>query len=131
MQTYCRCGGKVSRVEKNNLGTVFVCSFGGTQYSVNGCRRSYLSDRDLTAHQLHRHEKTPPRQPASVAAADESKSVVGGTQVGYTCVVLAIKFSCNEINTHINRTRGTLSTALVMLGESGKLCPQVFICDEA
>lgn len=42
-----RCTEKVSRVEQTGLGTVFMCTHGGTRYGNAGCRRTYLSQRDL------------------------------------------------------------------------------------
>lgn len=42
-----RCMDKVTRVEQTGLGTVFMCTHGGTRYGNNGCRRTYLSQRDL------------------------------------------------------------------------------------
>lgn len=50
-----RCLEKVSRVEQTGLGTVFMCTHGGTRYGSSGCRRTYLSQRDLQAHINHRH----------------------------------------------------------------------------
>lgn len=50
-----RCLDKVSRVEQTGLGTVFMCTHGGSRYGSNGCRRTYLSQRDLQAHINHRH----------------------------------------------------------------------------
>lgn len=50
-----RCKEKVIRVEKSGLGTVFMCSHGGSRYGNTGCRRTYLSQRDLQAHINHRH----------------------------------------------------------------------------
>lgn len=50
-----RCKEKVIRVEQSGLGTVFMCSHGGTRYGNTGCRRTYLSQRDLQAHINHRH----------------------------------------------------------------------------
>lgn len=46
---------KVTRVEQTGLGTVFMCTHGGSRYGSNGCRRTYLSQRDLQAHINHRH----------------------------------------------------------------------------
>lgn len=43
------------RIEQAALGTVFVCTFGGTKHGVSGCHRTYLSQRDLQAHVAHRH----------------------------------------------------------------------------
>ena len=42
-----RCLEKVTRVEQTGLGTVFMCTHGGTRYGNAGCRRTYLSQRDL------------------------------------------------------------------------------------
>lgn len=50
-----RCNEKVSRVEQSGLGSVFMCTHGGTRYGNSGCRRTYLSQRDLQAHINHRH----------------------------------------------------------------------------
>ncbi|XP_063216873.1 E3 ubiquitin-protein ligase Hakai-like [Bacillus rossius redtenbacheri] len=50
-----RCVEKVTRVEQTGLGTVFMCTHGGTRYGNKGCRRTYLSQRDLQAHINHRH----------------------------------------------------------------------------
>ncbi|XP_046615027.1 E3 ubiquitin-protein ligase Hakai [Neodiprion virginianus] len=54
-----RCMEKVSRVEQTGLGTVFMCTHGGTRYGNAGCRRTYLSQRDLQAHINHRHISAP------------------------------------------------------------------------
>lgn len=52
-----RCGEKVSRVEQAGLGNIFLCTQGGSRYGNTGCRRTYLSGRDLQAHIQHRHQK--------------------------------------------------------------------------
>merc|ERR1712223_1928296 len=52
-----RCGDKVVRVEQAGLGSIYMCSHGGSRYGSNGCRRTYLSQRDLQAHIQHRHMK--------------------------------------------------------------------------
>lgn len=54
-----RCKEKVNRVEQTALGTVFMCTFDGERYGKTGCRRTYLSQRDLQAHINHRHVVTP------------------------------------------------------------------------
>ncbi|XP_070502048.1 E3 ubiquitin-protein ligase Hakai [Chironomus tepperi] len=56
-----RCKDKVLRVEQTGLGTVFMCTHGGTRYGRAGCRRTYLSQRDLQAHINHRHMPAPPQ----------------------------------------------------------------------
>ena len=50
-----RCHDAIQRVEQSALGTVFVCTIGGTKLGVSGCRRTYLSQRDLQAHIAYRH----------------------------------------------------------------------------
>nr|CAG4651852.1 EOG090X06V5 [Triops cancriformis] len=50
-----RCNDKVTRVEPTGLGNVFMCTHGGSRYGNDGCRRTYLSQRDLQAHISHRH----------------------------------------------------------------------------
>ena len=40
------------------MGTVFLCTYGGSKHGSNGCRRTYLSQRDLNAHIAHRHLKS-------------------------------------------------------------------------
>jgi E3 ubiquitin-protein ligase Hakai len=71
-----RCGDKVTRIEPVGLGSIYMCSHGGSRYEHNGCRRTYLSQRDLHAHIQHRHVKSsagsapqPPPQPQASAAA--------------------------------------------------------------
>lgn len=54
-----RCKEKAIRVEQTGLGTVFMCCHGGTRYESKGCRRTYLSQRDLQAHINHRHVNAP------------------------------------------------------------------------
>ena len=43
------CGNSVQKIQKHSQGSVFVCS------TVQGCKRSYLSQRDLEAHINFRH----------------------------------------------------------------------------
>ncbi|XP_067685258.1 E3 ubiquitin-protein ligase Hakai-like isoform X2 [Haliotis asinina] len=53
-----RCEDPVQRIEQSALGTVFICTYGGAKHSNGGCRRTYLSQRDLQAHANHRHLST-------------------------------------------------------------------------
>ncbi|XP_050081602.1 E3 ubiquitin-protein ligase Hakai isoform X1 [Anopheles aquasalis] len=64
-----RCKEKVVRVEQTALGTVFMCTHGGTRYGNTGCRRTYLSQRDLQAHINHRHITNPPPSEQTVVSA--------------------------------------------------------------
>ncbi|XP_063890509.1 E3 ubiquitin-protein ligase Hakai isoform X2 [Helicoverpa armigera] len=74
--THCpRCREKVLRVEQTGLGTVFMCTHSGTRYGNTGCRRTYLSQRDLQAHINHRHvssgaveSKPEPEAPSNTVA---------------------------------------------------------------
>ncbi|CAH1803109.1 unnamed protein product [Owenia fusiformis] len=50
-----RCNDPVQRIEQSALGTVFICTHGGSKHGSSGCRRTYLSHRDLQAHYAHRH----------------------------------------------------------------------------
>lgn len=54
-----RCNGAISRIEQSALGTVFVCTVGGTKHGTAGCHRTYLSQRDLQSHIAHRHMNRP------------------------------------------------------------------------
>ncbi|XP_075930581.1 E3 ubiquitin-protein ligase Hakai-like isoform X1 [Petromyzon marinus] len=52
-----RCVDQVQRIEQCLRGTVFLCNV------VSGCKRTYLSQRDLQAHINHRHVRhTKPQQ---------------------------------------------------------------------
>lgn len=67
-----RCLDKVTRVEQTGLGTVFMCTHGGTRYGQSGCRRTYLSQRDLQAHINHRHVSTMAQQPVDVVETERT-----------------------------------------------------------
>ncbi|XP_059609536.1 uncharacterized protein LOC132256943 [Phlebotomus argentipes] len=69
-----RCKEKVCRVEQSGLGSVFMCTHGGSRYGSKGCRRTYLSQRDLQAHINHRH------MPHLVANQENSSSDVTMTE---------------------------------------------------
>ena len=47
----------MQRIERAPLGSVYVCSFGGSRYGISGCRRSYFSQRDLQSHIKRRHQR--------------------------------------------------------------------------
>merc|ERR1719510_2473192 len=66
-----RCSDKVVRVEQAGLGSIYMCSQGGSRYGSNGCRRTYLSQRDLQAHIQHRHIK---QQQAALAGSTTTVS---------------------------------------------------------
>lgn len=71
-----RCLDKVTRVEQTGLGTVFMCTHGGTRYGQNGCRRTYLSQRDLQAHINHRHVSNVNQQPMEVVEPERAPPIV-------------------------------------------------------
>ncbi|XP_055602385.1 E3 ubiquitin-protein ligase Hakai isoform X2 [Uranotaenia lowii] len=75
-----RCKEKAVRVEQTNLGTVFMCTHGGTRYGSSGCRRTYLSQRDLQAHINHRHVTNPPQPvppPPLTVVQQQQQSITG------------------------------------------------------
>lgn len=49
------------------MGHIFVCTHGAARHDPRGCRRTYLSQRDLQAHFDHRH--TPKGSTASAGAS--------------------------------------------------------------
>nr|XP_006820324.1 PREDICTED: E3 ubiquitin-protein ligase Hakai-like [Saccoglossus kowalevskii] len=59
-----RCGDTVLRIEQSHLGSIFVCTYGTSKHGNSGCRRTYLSQRDLQAHINHRHNR--PAQTESI-----------------------------------------------------------------
>ena len=75
-RTLCpRCKDKVSRVEQAGLGSIYTCSHGGSRYGSNGCRRTYLSQRDLQAHIHHRHVKHQAASSNSTSATTTATSL--------------------------------------------------------
>lgn len=56
----------MTRIEQCQLGTVFVCSFGSPRHGPGGCRRTYLSYRDMEAHVKHRHAKKETPHPSGI-----------------------------------------------------------------
>jgi E3 ubiquitin-protein ligase Hakai len=64
-----RCKESFSIIEQTALGTVFICTIGGGKQTPRGCKRTYLSQRDLNAHIQHRHNRpatTTPGQPVTL-----------------------------------------------------------------
>lgn len=60
-----RCEDPVQRIEQSPLGSIFLCAYGAPKHCHTGCRRTYLSHRDLLAHINHRHTPKPPSQVVS------------------------------------------------------------------
>lgn len=69
-----RCHAKVHQVEQANLSCIFMCSHGGSKYGPDGCRRTYLSERDLQAHVDFRHSGKPPKQLSQQQTMSQQKS---------------------------------------------------------
>jgi len=84
-----RCSQTVVRIEQAALGTVFVCTFGGTKHGVSGCHRTYLSQRDLQAHIAHRHFGAGREPTAQRVAPAEILSAAGAARPTGTGPVLA------------------------------------------
>lgn len=74
-----RCKEKVLRVEQSGLGTVFMCTFGGSRYGNTGCRRTYLSQRDLQAHINHRHITVEGKTDGSKSTSQRKGSISSDT----------------------------------------------------
>lgn len=77
-KTCARCKYKVQKLEKSVLGTVYVCTHGAPKHSFEGCRRTYLSQRDLHSHHIHRH--TPKTTSSKQPAAQPGNTVVAPVQ---------------------------------------------------
>ncbi|KAK3101909.1 hypothetical protein FSP39_007269 [Pinctada imbricata] len=81
-KTCPRCEEPVSRIEQSALGTVFICNHGGPKHGTEGCRRTYLSSRDLQAHIYHRHIRDAQQSaPPSVKPSSVSKSLGSSSNV--------------------------------------------------
>lgn len=98
-----RCKEKAVRVEQTGLGTVFMCTHGGTRYGSTGCRRTYLSQRDLQAHINHRHVSNPPQPvppPIPQAQPPQPQQVIDAKNAGITGVGSSPvrKNSCDQMN---------------------------------
>lgn len=65
-----RCNAKVLAVEQAGLGCIYMCSHGGSRYGPDGCRRTYLSERDLEAHKKFRHSDKVPSSTKGVPSAE-------------------------------------------------------------
>jgi len=88
-----RCGDKVVRVEQAGLGNIFLCTIGGSRYGNGGCRRTYLSSRDLQAHITHRHsdKKAAEKSDKSKSADENLRSVVNSiSKASLASVVAAV-----------------------------------------
>lgn len=69
----------MTRVEQCQLGTVFVCSYGSARHIHGGCKRTYLSYRDMEAHVKHRHRKKP--EPVAMATSQQQQPIVSQSAV--------------------------------------------------
>ncbi|XP_022081539.1 E3 ubiquitin-protein ligase Hakai-like isoform X2 [Acanthaster planci] len=67
-----RCGDSVQRIEQSPLGGIFLCTHGGSKHSPGGCRRTYLSQRDLQAHINHRHNRHQTAASSSSSGSSQS-----------------------------------------------------------
>lgn len=71
----------MQRIEQSALGTVFLCTYGGSKHGSNGCRRTYLSQRDLNAHIGHRHLKHEIKDQNLSIAAQKAGAAVAAPKV--------------------------------------------------
>lgn len=74
------------RVEQASLGNVFMCTHGGSRYGNDGCRRTYLSQRDLQAHINHRHLRLtsapPEKEPQKISTVSLTHPQAGSRNPG-------------------------------------------------
>lgn len=94
-----RCKEKVVRVEQTGLGTVFMCTHGGTMHGRTGCRRTYLSQRDLQAHINHRHMPVPTPLTQDIKTTEKSSISATTQQLGGN--------QQNQLNSHLRKVSST------------------------
>uniref|UniRef100_A0A336M854 E3 ubiquitin-protein ligase Hakai n=1 Tax=Culicoides sonorensis TaxID=179676 RepID=A0A336M854_CULSO len=106
-----RCKEKAIRVEQTGLGTVFMCTHGGTRYESKGCRRTYLSQRDLQAHINHRHINTPmvPRLESLAVKLNDSNET--GTQNTSNVLLSPQKKTETRVNPSSHRTGSNVGSS--------------------
>lgn len=104
-----RCKEKVVRVEKSGLGSVFMCTHGGSRYGNTGCRRTYLSSRDLQAHINHRH--VAPLTPTAENKVSDSKILTVAQRKGSISGDLTI--GRQQASNRSGQTFGTRFTAFI------------------
>jgi len=133
-KTCPRCGDKVVRVEQAGLGNIFLCTIGGSRYGNNGCRRTYLSGRDLQAHIAHRHsdkrEKAGDRDKGRDKEKEKDKedslarSVSSISKASLASVLAAVNSAASTYNSY-TAAGGQLSTAVTASSSSGAFTTQV------
>ena len=94
-----RCGDKVSRVEQAGLGNIFLCTQGGSRYGNNGCRRTYLSSRDLQAHVAHRHNENKGKEGQGKEKPEVRNLLAGISKASLASVVAAVNSAHNTYST--------------------------------
>ena len=99
----------MTRVEQCQLGTVFVCSYGSARHIHGGCKRTYLSYRDMEAHVKHRHRKKP--EPVAMATSQQQQPIVSQSAViagGQTSLRVFIDDSAavTSVATLLDRAKG-------------------------
>merc|ERR1719342_1720710 len=110
-----RCGEKVVRVEQAGLGNIFLCTIGGSRYGNNGCRRTYLSSRDLQAHISHRHSDKKEREKSektSKSAEDNLRNVVNSiSKASLASVVAAVNNAASSYNSYTSQLAPAVTAA--------------------
>ncbi|ODN01177.1 E3 ubiquitin-protein ligase Hakai [Orchesella cincta] len=100
------CDDRVSRIEKAPLGSVFMCLHGGIQFGYEGCRRTYLSQRDLQAHFNHRHK--PRASSGSGGGGNSSSSALNDVQSPVQSSVSTPSSHRHTIPVHYSSSRSNL-----------------------
>lgn len=105
-----RCNDKVLRVEQSGLGTVFMCTHGGSRYGNTGCRRTYLSQRDLQAHINHRHITQPAviaQQPQQNIPANTISGVVNELKTSSSAADVNMETVFKSVSGNVQRKVST------------------------
>ena len=98
-----------------------------SRYGNNGCRRTYLSGRDLQAHIAHRHsdKKAGDRDKGRDKEKEDSlaRSVSSISKASLASVLAAVNSAASTYNSY-TAAGGQLSTAVtaVTAGSSGREC---------
>merc|ERR1719348_359836 len=110
-----RCHDKVKKVEQCDLGSIFLCTQDGTRYGNNGCRRTYLSSRDLQAHIKHRHSNKKERdksEKTSKSAEDILRNVVNSiSKASLASVVAAVNNAASSYNSYTSQLAPAVTAA--------------------
>lgn len=117
-----RCMEKVSRVEQTGLGTVFMCTHEGTRYGNAGCRRTYLSQRDLQVTECQQSNKF--KKKLSSCIIDYNIiTVVNNVLISNFIILCRLILIIDMYRRHLKRFKGCKSSLLNTFMQSRKWNP--------